>query len=172
MGIFPEEFVDAIFLSRSDVYEPLGTFSEHGFDLEGKHWPSVEHYYQAMKFEDEEYREIIRQASHPKQARKLGRKKKRKIRSDWKKVREIVMTRGVYIKCRTHEEVAQILLDTDQRTLVENSQYDYFWGCGRDRRGVNAYGRVLKNVREKLRQELAAKQQPDQQPEQKQDSGS
>lgn len=153
MGIFPEEFVDAIFLSRSDVYEPLGTFSEHGFDLEGKHWPSVEHYYQAMKFTDEAYQETIRQAAHPKLARKLGRKKKVKIRSDWKKVREVVMTRGVYIKCRTHPEIAQTLLDTDERNLVENSQYDYFWGCGRDRRGVNAYGRVLKNVRAKLRQE-------------------
>lgn len=160
MGIFPEEFVDAIFLSRSDVYEPLGTFSEYGFDLEGQHWPSVEHYYQAMKFTDEAYREKIRQAAHPKTARKLGRKRKIKIRDDWKKIREVVMTRGVYIKCRTHEELAQALLDTEQRMLVENSQYDYFWGCGRDRRGVNAYGRVLMNVREKLRQEQNEKQQP------------
>lgn len=153
MGIFPEEFEDAIFLSRSDVYEPLGTFSEYGFDLEGKHWPSVEHYYQAMKFTDEAYREKIRQATHPKAARKLGRKKKVKIRPDWKKIREVVMTRGVYIRCRTHPELSEVLLDTGQRMLMESSQYDYFWGCGRDRRGENAYGRVLMNVREKLREE-------------------
>jgi predicted NAD-dependent protein-ADP-ribosyltransferase YbiA (DUF1768 family) len=38
--------------------------------------------------------------------------------------------------------------------LVESSNYDYFWGCGRDRRGENMYGKVLMNVREKLREEL------------------
>lgn len=37
--------------------------------------------------------------------------------------------------------------------LMENSQYDYYWGCGRDRLGHNAYGKVLINVRKKLREE-------------------
>ena len=63
------------------------------------------------------------------------------------------MTRGIYIKCRTHAEVAERLLSTGDRRLVEGSAYDYFWGCGRDRRGYNNYGRILMSVRDKLRVE-------------------
>jgi len=44
----------------------------------------------------------------------------------------------------------QALLDTQEEQLVENSQYDYFWGCGRDRRGDNHYGKVLMGIRSKL----------------------
>ena len=153
MGIFPEIDEDAIFLSRSDPNENLGTFSRHSFELDDALWPSVEHYFQAMKFEDAEYREKIRTAAHPKKARKLGRSRFKKIRKDWAKVKTVVMTRGVYIKCRTHPEIAEQLMGTDDRKLIENSQYDYYWGCGRDRRGDNHYGKVLMNVRVKLRTE-------------------
>lgn len=155
MSLFPEEDVNALYFARSDSSESLGTYSDHGFDLEDQYWPSVEHYFQASKFEQNaEYRDRIRQAPTPEKARKLGRTRwKAKIRKDWKQVREVIMTRGLYIKCRTHPDIAQQLLDTGEQRLVENSQYDYFWGCGRDRRGENAYGKVLMKVRAKLQAE-------------------
>jgi hypothetical protein len=63
------------------------------------------------------------------------------------------MTRAVYTTCRANPDVAQRLLATGDCRLVENNSYDYFWGCGRDRRGYNYYGRILMNVRDKLREE-------------------
>ena len=63
------------------------------------------------------------------------------------------MTRAVYIKMRTHPEIKKTLLETEDATLIESSAYDYFWGCGRDRRGHNHYGKVLMAVRDKLRKE-------------------
>jgi len=151
--VLPPEDTEAIFFSRSDIFQDFGTFSRHGFVLEDLEWPSVEHYYQAKKFDDAQYRELIRRADHPKKARKLGRTRRRKRRPDWKNIKLTVMTRGVYIKCRTHPEIAAALLATADKVLVEDSNYDYFWGCGRDRRGLNNYGKVLMNVRAKLRQE-------------------
>ena len=144
---------DAIYVLRTDVNEPLSCYSRHGFVLEGQDWPSVEHYFQAMKFEDPEYRELIRLASHPRKARRLGRSRLKRIRADWRTLRRVIMTRGIYIKCRTHARVAERLLATGDRRLVEGSAYDYFWGCGRDRRGYNNYGRILMSVRDKLRVE-------------------
>ena len=155
MSLFPQLDEDDIYLSRTDPNEELGAYSMHGFELDGAHWPSVEHYYQAMKQESPDYQERVRNADHPDKARKLGHAWLRKKRPDWDQVREVVMIRAVYIKCRTHPEVANKLLDTGNRKLVENSQYDYFWGCGRDRRGHNGYGKVLMNVRAKLRAEQA-----------------
>lgn len=94
-----------------------------------------------------------RSAEHPAKARRLGRSRFRRIRRDWSKVRRVIMTRAVYTKCRTHADVAQRLLETEDVRIVENSQYDYFWGFGRDLRGHNTYGHVLMDVRNKLREE-------------------
>ena len=149
----PESEDNYIFVSRTDVNEMLSSYSRHGFELEGVHWPSVEHYFQGMKFEDPGEQENVRLAKHPRIARRLGRRRRVKIRSDWSKLRRVIMTRATYTKCRTHPEVAQRLLATGEKTLVETSQYDYFWGCGRDRRGSNVYGAVLMDVRKKLREE-------------------
>lgn len=151
----PADDANAIYLSRTDVNEPLSSFSRFGFFLDDAEWPSVEHYFQAMKFEDPDYRELIRTAPHPKKARKLGRSRFRKLRGDWSKLRRVIMTRAVYIRCRTHAEVAARLLETGDARLVENNAYDYFWGCGRDRRGRNTYGEVLMDVRNKLREEAS-----------------
>ncbi len=46
--LFPPELTAAEHFSRSDVMNVLGTFSRHGFFLDEREWPSVEHYYQAM----------------------------------------------------------------------------------------------------------------------------
>jgi ribA/ribD-fused uncharacterized protein len=158
--LFPDLDEDAVYLSRSDASEILGTHAIYPFKLEGKEWPSVEHYFQAMKFEmtAPDHAETIRQATDAKKARKLGASRFKKLRDDWKKVRRIVMTRALYTKAKSYPQVAQALLETGQRKLVENSQYDYFWGCGRDRRGENMYGKVLMDVRDKLVKEASAAQ--------------
>jgi ribA/ribD-fused uncharacterized protein len=153
--LFPDLDEDALFLSRSNDEELLGTHTLNPFELEGVSWPSIEHYYQAMKFQDTSpaHFEKIRQAQNAKQARRLGRSRFHKIRKDWAQVKRVVMTRAVYTSCRTHSNIAQLLLDSGDRKILENSQYDYYWGCGRDRRAENAYGKVLMDVRAKLAQE-------------------
>ena len=151
--MFSSNKKEPYYLSRSDVNHPLASWSKYHFELDGENWPSVEHYYQGMKFEPGELREAIRNANHPKKAQELASTNKKQIRGDWKDVREVMMTRAIYIKCRTHESVTDLLLATDDQIIIENSQYDYFWGCGRDGRGRNAFGKALMAVREKLRAE-------------------
>ncbi len=156
--LFPDDEQDALQLRRSDPDELLGTFSDHPFELENLRWLTLEHYFQSMKFlqDDPIWAERIRLSDSPSEARKLGRKNRRKLRRDWHKVRRVVMTRGLYTKCRTYSHIAEALLQTGNRPIIENSLYDYFWGCGRDRRGDNTYGKVLQDVREKLRSEASA----------------
>lgn len=141
------------YLSRSDVNHPLSSYSKAGFELDGAEWPSAEHYYQGMKFEEGELRESIRTADHPEKAKQLAEANKGEVRKDWQQVREVMMTRAVYIKCRTHEAVATVLLATGDQQIIETSQYDYYWGCGRDGRGHNTFGKVLMAVRDKLKEE-------------------
>lgn len=152
-GLFPEENVNDIFFSRHDEQEPLGSASHHPFTLDGKEWLTVEHYYQAMLFDNVALQEKIRSQPNAKAAIAATKWRFFQKKKDWKKRRQVLMTRAVYTKCKTHPEVAEKLLSTEDFKLVENSAYDYFWGCGRDRRAENTYGKVMMNVREKLKQE-------------------
>ncbi|MGB0713410.1 MAG: NADAR family protein [Gammaproteobacteria bacterium] len=150
---FSRKTADPLYISRIDPEHPLSSFNPRGFHLDDADWPTVEHYYQAMKFELAEQREAVRTCETPQQARELSEQHAKAVRKDWKQVRQTMMTRAIYIRCRTHADLAAALLATGERTLFESSQYDYFWGCGRDGRGTNAYGTVLMNVRAKLLEE-------------------
>ena len=151
--MFSSETENRYYVVRTDVDNPLSAYSKFGFELDGAEWPSVEHYYQGMKFEEGVMRESIRSADHPVKASKLAKANKKLVRKDWSQVRQVMMMRAVYTKCRTHQSVAELLLKTGNKQIVETTMYDYFWGCGRDGRGRNVFGKVLMSVRDKLMQE-------------------
>jgi len=151
--MFSSRTDDRYYVVRTDVDNPLSAYSKFGFELDGAEWPSVEHYYQGMKFQEGEIRESIRSADHPAKASKLAKANKKLVRKDWSEVRQVMMTRAVYTKCRTHQEIADMLLATGEQPIVETSMYDYYWGCGRDGRGHNIFGKVLMAVRDKLMEE-------------------
>ncbi len=144
---------DAVLVSMENATDPLSAYSRHGFELDGEIWPSVAHYFEAMKFTDVDLRKTICAADTPNAARRVATRNKRRIRDDWNKLRETYMTRGIYRKCRTSKNAAAALLGTGERRIIETSQYDYYWGCGRDTRGLNTYGKVLMQVRARLREE-------------------
>ncbi len=154
-GLFPEENENDIFFSRHDINELLGSASAHPFTLDGKEWPTVEHYYQAMLFNSETLQDRIREQATAIDAIAFTKWRFFQKKSGWKKLRKVLMTRAVYTKCKTYPAVAEALLATGDKKLVENSAYDYFWGCGRDRRAENTYGVVMMNVRSKLLEEAS-----------------
>lgn len=152
MSLFSSASDDAYYFSMDNPDSGFSRVSAFAFELDGAHWPTVEHYYQAKKFDNAEKQEKIRQLENPLAARKAGSRWFVKKRSDWKQIETTVMTRALYVKIGSHPEIRSELLATGDQMLVENSQFDYFWGCGRDKRGLNHYGKILMNVRNKLRE--------------------
>ncbi len=121
------------------------------FSLDEMEWKTVEHYFQAMRFSDPAYRKKISECESIGDVTRLAKAWFKPKRKDWRKIQTTVMTRGLYMQCQMYPEMTEALLETEDRTLVENSQYDYFWGCGRDRRGENHYGKILMNIRARIR---------------------
>ncbi|WP_296807090.1 NADAR family protein [Thiocapsa sp.] len=140
----------SVYVSMTDVENPLSAASPQPFSLDNAEWPTAEHYVLAMQFDDPLLRAEIRSALDPQAARRLAKRHKRKIRSDWDSVRRVYMTRAIYTRCLSHPESARAILESGDKRIIESSLYDYYWGCGRDGRGLNTYGEVLMDVREKL----------------------
>jgi ribA/ribD-fused uncharacterized protein len=61
------------FYTPDGPYGEFSNFSKHGVEMDGLWWPTVEHYFQAQKFDDPKYRETIRSAGPAKRAAELGR---------------------------------------------------------------------------------------------------
>lgn len=145
----------AIYFYKVDApYGCFSNFSPHPIYCVGYDWPTVEHYYQAQKFvgtKNEWLTLEIRYAQTPEEAAAKGRDCSMEVRSDWEKVKTIVMWEGVLTKFLTHQELQKILLATGSETLVEDSPVDYYWGCGKDGTGLNELGKILMAVREKLK---------------------
>jgi N-glycosidase YbiA len=139
------------FYSTRDDFGCFSNFSDHGFTLEGKYWPTSEHFFQAQKFAGTKWEELIRGCPSPREAANMGRKRELPLRPDWESVKIPLMKAAVLAKFRAHESIRAILLGTGNEEIVENAPNDFFWGCGKDGSGKNMLGRILMEVRDELR---------------------
>ncbi|HEY4001429.1 MAG TPA: NADAR family protein [Candidatus Xenobia bacterium] len=140
------------FYSNLQEYGCFSNFSPHGLELDGRWWPTSEHYFQAQKFAGTDHEEAVRRSRTPKDAADMGRQRHRPLRPDWESIKEDVMRRAVLQKFTQHADIRDTLLATGDEPIVENAPGDYYWGCGADGTGKNRLGAILMEVREKLRQ--------------------
>ncbi len=138
---------------RSQPYGCFSNFSKHGFTLDGKHWQTAEHYFQAMKYQGQPREDTIQQAPDPMTAKQLGGDRRFPIRPDWEAVKDDLMHRAVRAKFEQHPDIRAVLLGTGDEELIENAPNDYYWGCGAKGTGKNRLGQVLMEVRDALRVE-------------------
>jgi N-glycosidase YbiA len=135
-------------------YGCFSNFSAHPFKLENIEWRTTEHYFQAMKFYPNwDHINALRAMPSPMQVAKAGRSRQRPLRTDWEEVKDDVMRKAVLAKFSQHPEIAQILLETGNEDLIENTTNDHYWGCGTSGTGKNMLGIILMETREILRAE-------------------
>lgn len=144
----------------------LSHFHPSQIVLDDATWPTVEHYYQAQKSPNPEYRAAIRAARHPGQAKRLAAPptaprrfsknswfKKNGIapRADWSEVKLDIMRRADRAKYAQNGDLAALLIATGTAELVEDSPLEPFWGSGPDGQGLNWAGRILMEIRDEYR---------------------
>jgi N-glycosidase YbiA len=135
------------------AYKELDTRYPVNFTEDGKVWPSVEHYYQAMKFPTlPDFQEQIRTAATALAAQKLGKAKDPRypIRADWKDVRQSILRKGIDAKFSQNPALGKLLKETYPRPLVFADSNDAYWGYGRTKMGQNQLGRMLMDYRNTL----------------------
>jgi ribA/ribD-fused uncharacterized protein len=134
--------------------EPFGEFSNFysaPIELDGYTWPTTEHYFQAQKFiSDETHFQNVLKLATPREAFNYVRTYKSSVRSDWAHVKDDIMFKACMAKFQQHPKLKELLLSTNDRTLVEHTTNDSYWGDGGDGTGRNQLGITLMKVRDYL----------------------
>ena len=139
------------FYSLKDPYGEFSNFAPFLITLNGRRWPTSEHFFQAQKFVGTPHEEEIRQARSPMIAARMGRSRKRPLRKDWESSKDGVMLDALRAKFGQHEGLRKLLLATGESPLVEHTTNDSYWGDGGDGSGLNKLGLLLMKVRAELR---------------------
>lgn len=142
----------------------LSNFYPCKIEHRGIVYPSVEHYYVAMKVTEiqllngiyytaADFREMISKVALAGDVKKIGQRVK--VRSDWEEKKLRFMNFAVGEKFKD-EELSEMLLSTGDLDLIEgNFWHDNFWGscsCPKcNNGGENHLGKILMKIREELK---------------------
>ncbi|HSI83919.1 MAG TPA: NADAR family protein [Candidatus Methylacidiphilales bacterium] len=141
------------FYRTGDAYGEFSNFASFPFEIAGKVWPTSEHYFQAMKFPGTPHEEELRLEPSPMKVAKMGRERTRPLRPDWEVVKDDMMREALLAKFTQHAQLKELLLNTGDAVLVEHTKNDSYWGDGGDGSGRNMLGKLLEELRSKLRSE-------------------
>ena len=141
--------------------------SEHRIAVDGTQFPTVEHYFQAMKakeFKDDEIYEKIVKAKTSKAAKALGKKVKGFEKEIWDSKKDDIMRIGIRTKFVQHPELRKQLQETGERMIGEADARNTYWGIGTSQnsekskypakwRGQNRIGKILMDLRKEFQEE-------------------
>lgn len=144
----------------------LSNFYPCEINHKGITYPSVEHYYVALKvttmqfidgiyYTAPDFRELIARILDAGDVKKLGRRVK--VRSDWNEKKLEFMEWGIREKFKD-PKLGEMLLDTGDLELIEgNNWHDVYYGkcsCHKcNGSGENYLGKILMKIREELKQQ-------------------
>lgn len=135
--------------------EFLSNFYPCDINIDGIHYPSVEHAFQAMKSCSYLERLKVAQAATPDKAKYLGRRIK--LRNDWEDIKNNIMEKCLRKKfSEKNPHLMKKLKDTNKEELIEgNVWHDNYWGdckCQKcqNKTGLNNLGKLLMKIREGL----------------------
>ena len=105
-----------------DESHPLSTFHPSPILLDGRTYPTVEHAYQAAKFDQHSsIFELVANAPNPSDAKRLAREHKHLRHSNWADIKEHIMYVATMAKFTQHPNLRAFLFATGKRKLIENS---------------------------------------------------
>lgn len=119
-------------------------------------------YHKALLFMDFKIAEQILNTEEPHEQKALGRLVKGFNADTWNAVAKSIVYQGNYLKFTQNEFLYSILMDTEDKILVEASPYDTIWGIGLNEKdakvtpveqwkGTNWLGEVLTKLKNDLK---------------------
>ena len=137
---------------------------ESSFEIDGKIYPTAEHWMMVKKaelFDNYDIAAQILSCESPAKVKAFGRKVTGFIADVWDTHKYEIVKQGTFHKFEQNESLKSFLLSTNDRVLVEASPVDPVWGIGLAKdhkdvespekwRGDNLLGFALMEVRDEL----------------------
>lgn len=137
------------FYNFREPYEEFTNFYPAILTINGKTYPTSEHYFQSQKFTNNpQIAEQIRISNSPRDAFNIARQNSQYVDANWRSNNINVMETALKAKFTQHPILRNILINTGNKTLVEHTVIDNFWGDGGDGSGQNNLGEALMRIRE------------------------
>lgn len=130
-------------------YRWLSNFYPCDIEYKDIVYPSIEHFYVAMKTTDPDLRKEISLIETPGKVKRFGRKLD--IRENWEDIKISIMEHALKTKFN-NPKFKKLLLDTEDDKIIEgNLWHDNFWGsCYCDKcgdKGKNILGKLIMKIR-------------------------
>lgn len=135
------------FWKTKDLYGEFSNFWISPIYILGVKYQTVEHYFQSKKFLEPNVSKSILECKTAHEAAKKGRDRSLPLRKDWEEVKIDIMRTGLKYKFDQHPKLRDLLISTKNKILIEDSPYDYFWGIGETKTGLNMLGKLLMELR-------------------------
>ncbi len=147
-----KETEEAVYFYTPEFYA-LDNFSAHTVNIWGIDFPTAEHAYQWKKYSvsHPEIAKSILEAKSAHGVKVISNQNKDKTLAIFHKEKTTVMEEILRAKAAQHEDVREKLFKTGERTIIENSPTDSFWGIGSDDKGENMVEKIWMKIREDLK---------------------
>ena len=142
---------------------PFSNFHPARFTISDTEYSCTEQYYQAQKaliLGDKKAQRTIMASTNPVDMFKVGRSLDGDDNDNWTSSREDIMFKGNMAKYTQNQELLELLIATGEKTLVECSARETYWGSGvslhhadalnQEWPGENRMGVVLERVRAEI----------------------
>lgn len=139
---------DIFFWTRHDEHGYCSNFYRATIEIDGKVYPTTEHYFQASKTLLIDEHEMIRNLLTPGEAKFAGAHVT--LRPGWEEIKEGIMLEGLRAKFTQYSDLKKKLLSTGNANLHEDSPWDKYWGYVKGK-GQDRLGKLLMQVREELK---------------------
>ena len=161
----PEPILFSSSEEAANEYRDFSNASPHAVTVDGTQYPTVEHYYQAMKateFGDADMLKKIIKTKTAKAVKSAGKKVQNFNQEVWDAKKQEFMRIGVRAKFVQHPAIQTKLLETGDKLIGFADARDTFWAIGTSMstekakmpskwRGENRLGKLLMNLRDEFR---------------------
>ncbi len=141
-------------LSDVEFYTYFSPYTAHAIELNGTVYPTVEHAYQCLRYEDDKIIEEILSAPSPVRAWETSSKYKHLQLPDFRERKLEVMKMLMRLKAQQHDDVKKALLESGDKVIVKHiftyPPGDGFWDDGENGKGLNHMGKMWMEIREEL----------------------
>lgn len=131
-------------------YENLSNFSAHQIEYQDILFPSCEHLYHYLRYDDINIQNEILRARSPYLAHKISQKYKISQIKDFSELKVKIMKKIFLLKIEQHKDVLLTLFNSNNNLIIKQHPLDFYWWVWSDNSWKNTMWKLWKEVRSEL----------------------